>query len=75
MIDLGHRLVRLSAMGLNLDENYFDDAMFKPDANLRLLHYPASKKASNIVGCGPQTAPSHVITTSIMKVKTHRPIR
>ena len=55
MIDLGHLLVRLTAIGLNLDEDYFDDAMREPVANLRLLHYPASKKASNIVGCGPHS--------------------
>ncbi len=55
MIEIGHRLVRLTAIGLNLDEDYFGDAMREPVANLRLLHYPASKKASENVGCGPHS--------------------
>lgn len=55
MIDLGHRLVRLTAIGLGLDEDYFDEAMREPVANLRLLHYPASEKTTDIVGCGPHS--------------------
>lgn len=55
MIRLGHRLVRLTAMGLGLDQGYFDDAMRDPVANLRLLHYPASERTLDTIGCGPHS--------------------
>jgi len=55
MMVLGQRLVKLTALGLGLEEKYFDDAMRDPVGNLRLLHYPASEKAPNVLGCGPHS--------------------
>jgi isopenicillin N synthase-like dioxygenase len=71
MVRLGDRLVRLTALGLGLDADYFDSAMADPVANLRLLHYPprdagadiagsgggqlAGSGADQLVGCGPHT--------------------
>lgn len=38
----GRELLSLMALSLNLDEDFFEKigALFKPDAFLRLLHYP-----------------------------------
>ncbi len=55
MLRLGHQLVRLTAIGLGLEEDYFDGAMREPVANLRLLHYPASEKVFDAFGCGPHS--------------------
>lgn len=55
MIRLGDDLVRLTAVGLGLDADYFDDAMSDPVANLRLLHYPPREDDNMTTGCGPHT--------------------
>ncbi|MBO6520143.1 MAG: isopenicillin N synthase family oxygenase [Rhodospirillales bacterium] len=55
MIALGDRLVRLTAIGLGLDADYFDEAMSDPVANLRLLHYPARSRPDDMTGCGAHT--------------------
>ncbi|MCJ1433189.1 hypothetical protein MMC27_002548 [Xylographa pallens] len=40
-----HRLIMSAiAMGMGLDEHYFDEIVSKGDNNLRLLHYPSVKK-------------------------------
>lgn len=55
MIRLGDTLVRLTAIGLGLDADYFDAAMSDPVANLRLLHYPPRHDAAAMTGCGSHT--------------------
>ena len=55
MIRLGDDLVRLTAIGLGLDADYFDDAMRDPVANLRLLHYPPRHDEKTMIGCGSHT--------------------
>ena len=40
MLGLGQRLVQLTAIGLRLPEEAFDEFMRRPIGNLRLLHYP-----------------------------------
>ena len=55
MMRLGERLVRLTAVGLGLDADYFDYAMAAPVANLRLLRYPPRVRESERVGCGAHT--------------------
>ncbi len=59
MVRLGDRLVRLTALGLGLDADYFDGAMADPVANLRLLHYPPrpgnTAGDTDLVGCGAHT--------------------
>jgi isopenicillin N synthase-like dioxygenase len=64
MIELGDRLVTLTALGLGLERDFFDFAMADPVANLRLLHYPPRPASvhnstrparEDIVGCGAHT--------------------
>ncbi len=55
MIALGDRLVRLTAIGLGLEADYFDYAMQDPVANLRLLHYPPRARTEDMIGCGAHT--------------------
>ena len=55
MLRLGDRLVKLTALGLGLECNYFDPAMAAPVANLRLLHYPPRAPDADVVGCGAHT--------------------
>lgn len=57
MLDLGQRLVELTALGLGLPRDTFDEAMRKPVGNLRLLHYPQSPAdiADDVGGCGAHT--------------------
>ncbi len=52
LMQLGQRLVRLTAMGLGLDATFFDAAMRAPVANLRLLHYPETEHGAEVTGCG-----------------------
>lgn len=52
MCALGDKLVRLTALALGLDADFFDKAMRDPVANLRLLHYPARENVPDAVGCG-----------------------
>jgi isopenicillin N synthase-like dioxygenase len=40
MVILGRRLLRAFAIGLNIQENYFDSHFQKPIAQIRLLRYP-----------------------------------
>lgn len=55
MVRLGDKLVRLTALGLGLNPDYFDSAMSDPVANLRLLHYPPRPVGVEIIGCGAHT--------------------
>ena len=41
MLDLGRHLIRLLALSLSLDENYFDEAFRNPAATLRIHRYPS----------------------------------
>lgn len=55
MLGLGRRLMRGFALGLGLDERYFEPMLAKPISNLRLLHYPPQAVrplAANQRGCG-----------------------
>jgi isopenicillin N synthase-like dioxygenase len=48
------RVVRLIALAIGLQENYFDDAFSEPLAVLRLLHYAAEKSRPDegVFACG-----------------------
>jgi len=41
VLDVGRLLHRAFALDLGADEHYFDDKLDRPQATLRLLHYPA----------------------------------
>lgn len=55
MMGLSDRLVRLTAEGLELGAEFFDQAMDNPVGNLRLLHYPPSHQTEAMGGCGEHT--------------------
>lgn len=59
ILALGQRLVRLTARGLGLTDDYFADDMDKAVANLRLLRYPPQSTAPDgpetVTGVGPHT--------------------
>ncbi len=55
MMRISATLVHLTAVGLGLDEEYFDGAMSAPVANLRLLHYPPGAVGDHLIGCGAHT--------------------
>ena len=55
MMELSQRLVTLTAQGLGLRADFFDDEMRDPVGNLRLLHYPPSDQSGEIGGCGEHT--------------------
>jgi len=49
---LGHILMKVFAMSLQLDEDWFEDKIDKPQAVLRLLHYPPAPVEEPRFGCG-----------------------
>lgn len=49
---LGHVLMRIFAVALGLDENWFEDKLVKPQTSLRLLHYPPLPLDEARFGCG-----------------------
>lgn len=55
MMRISETLVHMTAVGLGLDEDYFDGAMSAPVANLRLLHYPSGAGGDDVIGCGAHT--------------------
>ncbi|PSK45140.1 UPF0676 protein [Elsinoe australis] len=53
MIQLARRMTRLFALALHMPEDYFDDHTIRPEAGLRVLHYPeqtASRDDQNGIG-------------------------
>lgn len=58
ILALGHRMFDLFALGLGLPEGYFEPYVTKPMAQLRLIHYPATRAAidpEKAMGIGPHT--------------------
>jgi isopenicillin N synthase-like dioxygenase len=57
MRDLGMRIVRLIALSLDLEENYFDEMFDEPLGTLRLLRYPPqpADAPGNQFGAGAHT--------------------
>jgi isopenicillin N synthase-like dioxygenase len=57
MRDLGMRIVRLIALSLELDEDYFDEMFVEPMGTLRLLRYPPQPEGApaNQYGAGAHT--------------------
>jgi isopenicillin N synthase-like dioxygenase len=57
MIDLGRTLAGLLALSLELDEDYFADALKEPSCSVRLLRYPPQPKTAlyNQIGAGAHT--------------------
>lgn len=56
-LDLGRHLMRLLALSLSLDEDFFDQAYVHPTATLRLHRYPPPppNAAANSLGAGAHT--------------------
>lgn len=57
-LDLGHRLFRLFALALDIEENFFEPLITKPMAQLRLLYYPETDpmaEPEDAMGIGPHT--------------------
>jgi isopenicillin N synthase-like dioxygenase len=54
VLELGHRLFELFALGLGMPKDYFEQFITKPMAQLRLIHYP-STRTEKAVGIGPHT--------------------
>jgi isopenicillin N synthase-like dioxygenase len=57
MMGLGRRLVSCLALSLDLDEDYFAEAMEEPSCTVRLLHYPPQPADArfNQIGSGAHT--------------------
>jgi isopenicillin N synthase-like dioxygenase len=57
MIALGREICGLIAASLGLAEDYFADALARPSATVRLLHYPplSAEAAREVLGCGAHT--------------------
>jgi len=62
VLTLSERLVKLTALGLNLPADYFEPHMNKAIANLRLLRYPPEQTSTkfdpsrtSVTGVGPHT--------------------
>lgn len=58
VLALGHRIFRLYALGLGLEEDHFESVLTKPMAQLRLIYYPTTDpmtKPEDAVGIGPHT--------------------
>jgi isopenicillin N synthase-like dioxygenase len=54
MVEFGKLIFRSFALALDLDQNYFESAITKPMAHMRVLHYPPqdSKSKEQQVGIG-----------------------
>ncbi len=57
VLDLGHFLFRAFAMALDLPEDFFEDNIDKPMAQLRLIYYPSRQGPiePKRIGIGPHT--------------------
>lgn len=55
VFELGQRLLRGFALGLELPETFFDEFVTAPPSQLRMLHYPPNPDADVTVGIGAHT--------------------
>ena len=57
VLDLGHLLFRAFALALQLEEDFFEDKIDKPMAQLRLIYYPPRQGVIDPkrIGIGPHT--------------------
>jgi len=55
LMALGRRLYRLFALALDMPEDFFDDKVAKPLAQLRVMYYPETDPVENAVGIGAHT--------------------
>jgi isopenicillin N synthase-like dioxygenase len=57
MVVLGREICGLLAASLDLPEDYFAEALAKPNASVRVLHYPprVAPEADDKLGCGAHT--------------------
>jgi isopenicillin N synthase-like dioxygenase len=55
VFELGQRLLRGFALGLDLPETFFDQFVTAPPSQLRMLHYPPNPGADVTVGIGAHT--------------------
>jgi isopenicillin N synthase-like dioxygenase len=55
VFELGHRLLRGFALGLELPETFFDQFVTAPPSQLRMLHYPPNPDPDVTVGIGAHT--------------------
>lgn len=57
ILDLGHVLFRIFALALELPEDFFEDKIDKPMAQLRLIYYPPQDRVvdPNTIGVGTHT--------------------
>lgn len=47
LLQLSRRLTRIFALALHLPEDYFDEYVKKPEAGMRILHYPAQERSAD----------------------------
>jgi isopenicillin N synthase-like dioxygenase len=58
MEELATTLMRIFAMGLGMDEHYFDDKVDRHITNFSVLHYPLQHEAPRPASCAPARTPT-----------------
>ena len=58
MEELATTLMRIFAMGLGMDEHYFDDKIDRHITNFSVLHYPPQPRRRGRASCAPARTPT-----------------